>query len=58
VTELNRQQRDQPDRRAPVPYASSGHPSFEQLMAEHGTGPIIDVSALPWGLVILRPQLQ
>jgi hypothetical protein len=28
-----------------VPYAS-GHPSVEQLMAEQGTGPITDVSAL------------
>jgi hypothetical protein len=29
-----------------VPYASSGHPSVEQLMAEQGTGPITDVSVL------------
>jgi hypothetical protein len=29
-----------------VPYASSGHPSIEQLMAEQGTGPITDVSVL------------
>lgn len=31
---------------ATVPYASSGHPSVEQLMAEQGTGPITDVSVL------------
>jgi hypothetical protein len=42
----------QPDEREPenrpktVPYASSGHPSIEQLMAEQGTGPITDVSQL------------
>jgi hypothetical protein len=29
-----------------VPYASSAHPSIEQLMAEQGTGPITDVSVL------------
>ena len=48
MAQLNRQQRDgglenQP---ATVPYASSGHPSIEQLMAEQGTGPITDVSVL------------
>jgi hypothetical protein len=26
--------------------AASGHPSIDQLMAEQGTGPIVDVSAL------------
>ena len=31
---------------ATVPYAASGHPSVEQLMAEQGTGPITDVSVL------------
>ena len=48
MAELNRQQKDQKpeDRPATVPYASSGHPSFEQLMAEQGTGPITDVSVL------------
>jgi len=48
VTQLNRQQRDaEPNVRAePVPYASSGQPSIEQLMAEQGTGPITDVSVL------------
>ena len=48
MAELNRQQQDQKpeDRPATVPYASSGHPSFEQLMAEQGTGPITDVSLL------------
>jgi hypothetical protein len=34
------------DRPASVPYAASGHPSIEQLMAEQGTGPITDVSVL------------
>jgi len=44
----SKQQRDaEPDVRSePVPYASSGHPSIEQLMAEQGTGPITDVSVL------------
>ena len=48
MAELNRQQQDQKpeDRPAAVPYASSGHPSFEQLMVEQGTGPITDVSVL------------
>ena len=27
-------------------YSATGHPSFEQLMAEQGTGPITDVSVL------------
>jgi hypothetical protein len=27
-------------------YAESGHPSIEELMAQQGTGPITDVSAL------------
>ena len=34
------------DRPTYVPYAASGHPSIEQLMAEQGTGPITDVSVL------------
>lgn len=48
MAELNRQHRDAATdvRPAPVPYASSGHPSVEQLMAEQGTGPITDVSVL------------
>ncbi|MBK5295101.1 MAG: hypothetical protein JJE04_25920 [Acidobacteriia bacterium] len=48
MAEMNRQQGDRKpeDRSAAVPYASSGHPSFEQLMAEQGTGPITDVSVL------------
>ena len=48
MAQLNRQQRDaEPDVRPdPVPYASSGHPSIEQLMVEQGTGPITDVSVL------------
>ncbi len=46
--ELNRQHRGRKPENLPatVPYASSGHPSFEQLMAEQGTGPITDVSVL------------
>jgi hypothetical protein len=48
VAQLNRRQRDtEPGVHSePVPYASSGHPSIEQLMAEQGTGPITDVSVL------------
>ena len=48
MAELNRQHRDsQPDERpASLPYAVSGHPTVEQLMAEQGTGPITDVSVL------------
>jgi len=48
VAEVNREPKDRgPEKRpATVPYASSGHPSFEQLMAEQGTGPIADVSVL------------
>jgi hypothetical protein len=48
VAQLKRQQRDGEleNRPATVPYASSGHPSIEQLMAEQGTGPITDVSVL------------
>jgi hypothetical protein len=34
------------DRPADVGYYAPGHPSFEQLMAEQGTGPITDVSVL------------
>ena len=48
MAQLKRQQRDGEleNRPATVPYASSGHPSIEQLMAEQGTGPITDVSVL------------
>ena len=48
MTEVNRRQKDPGPEKAPAtgPYVSSGHPSFEQLMAEQGTGPITDVSAL------------
>lgn len=48
MAQLNRQQRDSEpgNRPATFPYASSGHPSIEQLMAEQGTGPITDVSVL------------
>lgn len=48
MAELNRQQQgSEPDnRRATVLYASTGHPSVEQLMDEQGTGPISDVSEL------------
>jgi hypothetical protein len=48
VPKVNRQHRDAAadNRPAPVPYASDGHPSVEQLMAEQGTGPIADVSVL------------
>ena len=34
------------DRLTDVGYSVTGHPSFEQLMAEQGTGPITDVSLL------------
>ena len=48
MAQVNRHQREgKPDSRpATVPYAASGHPSIEQLMAEQGTGPITDVSVL------------
>ncbi len=48
MAQMNRPPREgQPDYRpATVPYAASGHPSIEELMAEQGTGPITDVSAL------------
>jgi hypothetical protein len=48
VAQVNRHQREgQPDNPpATVPYAASGHPSLEQLMAEQGTGAITDVSVL------------
>jgi len=48
VAKVNRQHpgASADDCRAPVPYASSGHPSVEQLMAQQGTGPITDVSML------------
>lgn len=34
------------DRPTDAGYSATGHPSFEQLMAEQGTGPITDVSVL------------
>jgi hypothetical protein len=34
------------DRLTDVGCSATGHPSFEQLMAEQGTGPITDVSVL------------
>ncbi len=48
MAQVNRQHREgEPDSRpATVPYAASGHPSIEQLMAEQGTGPITDLSVL------------
>jgi hypothetical protein len=48
VAQVNREQREGKPGNRPVavPYASSGHPSIEQLMAEQGTGPITDVSLL------------
>ena len=48
MAKVNRPQRDRKpaDRPATVPCASSGHPSFGQLMAEQGTRPITDVSML------------
>ena len=48
MTEGNRKQEHSGPEEPPaaVPYASSGHPSFEHLMAEQGTGPITDVSVL------------
>lgn len=48
MAELKRQQREREPGNRPltVPYASSGHPSIEQLMAEQGTGHITDVSVL------------
>lgn len=48
MAEVNRKQKDPGPGKPPAtgPYASCGHPSFEQLMAEQGTGPITDVSAL------------
>lgn len=48
MAKVNRDQQDHGPERPPatVPNASSGHPSFEQLMAEQGTGPITDVSLL------------
>lgn len=48
MAEVNREQKDPGSGKPPAtgPYASSGHPSFEQLMAEQGTGPITDVSTL------------
>jgi hypothetical protein len=39
MAETNREHRD-------TGYVPTGHPSVDQLMAEHGTGPIADVSVL------------
>ena len=48
MAEVNRERKDRAPETPPptIPYASSGHPSFEQLMAEQGTSPITDVSVL------------
>ena len=47
VAGLNCQQRGGHEKRSTtLPYAASGHPSIEQLMAEQGTGPITDLSVL------------
>jgi hypothetical protein len=48
VAELKREHSDSApdDNASSVPYAASGHPSVEQLMAEQGTGPITNVSVL------------
>ncbi len=48
MAQVNREQREGKPVNIPatVPYAASGHPSIEQLMAEQGTGPITDVSLL------------
>ena len=46
MAEVNRKDPGPEEPPANVPYASSGHPSFEQLMAEQGTGPVTDVSTL------------
>ena len=48
VAKVNRQHSNAaPDGcQAPVPYASSGHPSIEELLAQQGTGPIADVALL------------
>ena len=48
MAEVNRERKDREPEKPPatVPYASSGHPTFEQLMAEQSTGLITDVSAL------------
>ena len=34
------------DRPTDAGYSAAGHPSFEQLMAEQGAGPVTDVSLL------------
>ena len=48
MAELNRQRREsaEDERPGPVQYSAAGHPSVEQLLAEQGTGPIMDVSVL------------
>ena len=48
MPQANRRRRGgEREKRPPtVPYASFGHPSLEQLVAEQGTGPITDVSVL------------
>lgn len=43
MAEMNRQHHDRP---AGVGHPATGHPSVEELMAEQGTGPIMDVSVL------------
>ena len=48
MAKVNRQDRDRAhdERPVSVPYAASGHPTIEQLMAEQGTAPIPDVAVL------------
>lgn len=48
MAELNRKQPQPGDADSPIltPYAASGHPTLEQLMAEQGTQPVTDVSTL------------
>ena len=48
MARFNRRHRNpQPNAlRSAAQYASSGHPSVEQLITEQGTGPITDVSTL------------
>lgn len=46
MAEPNRQGRERPTDDQAGRYSATGHPSVEQLIAEQGTGPIADVSAL------------
>jgi hypothetical protein len=48
VAELNRRRRESAEDEPSecVQYSAAGHPSVEQLVAEQGTGPIMDVSVL------------